>query len=257
MNSLLVKVSDWHSSLSPIQKVGVAGVAITASLLSARGVQLVYRKFVSNEEEFDKDDGIDKTDPTKSSYLYRLKKLSFHSVFWGSYLLNTVTWAFTLKPEWFNKLPRIYHFGNKKTLTDLLPPIPNTMLDAFKLGQLENKLTNEELNKSNINIINNILNQASKLINKENIILTSKQLHLMKDAITESENEKSLMNRTKSIFNFVNVMWLFSIMGISATIIPVIYYTLKPFQNYLMKFGKWIKHILINPTAFRVYEVNV
>lgn len=267
MHSLINNFRTWHSSLAPIQKVGVAGVAITAALLGARGVSLAYNKYINPPEDADKNnnsdkqnvnkDGIDVTDPAKSSYLYRLKRLSFNPVFYGSYFLTTLCWTFTLKPSIFDKLPRIYEFGKTKTLQELLHPVPKSLSQAFALGQLEKELTlNEESGKIG-SIIDDILTKASKLLNRDIVtqMLSSQQLHAMKSEIVKSENERSLANRAKSVLNFVNVMWLFSIMGISATVIPVVYYTLKPFQEYFIRFGKWLKEILVNKTAFRIYEV--
>ena len=148
MNSLIIKASTWHSNLSPIQKVGVAGVAITTALIGARGLNITYHKLFEEKDDYDdnyddydddedntsgKVNKINKKDPKNSSYLYRLKKLNFHPVFWGSYLLNSMTWAFTLKPYLFNKLPRIYTFSKTSTLLHLLPPVPKTMSQAFML----------------------------------------------------------------------------------------------------------------------------
>merc|ERR1719498_311276 len=130
------------------------------------------------------------------------------------------------------------------TIRQVLPPHPENMADAFKLGeynyivqQLENDIENQIQNDIRIQ---EILANATKLVEREKM-LTSEELHGVYGRILEIESHISVITRVKGFFSFVNILWLGSILGITISFGPFIYHSLKPLQRaFIILFDEYI-----------------
>eukprot|EP01084_Bolivina_argentea_P054440 99834_1 len=188
------------------------------------------------------------------------------SVLIGSYLLTIAIWILILKPELFSFVPKVTsHSG--PSYYDLLPPLPSKMSVAYQLGRLEeqlNRLETTEITNKSDESINTILLQATKLLDRNpKHPINVKQFHGILDHIIKFENKKSMIGSIFGIFSFVNLVWFISIIGISFTIIPVIYFICRPVwkplwifcRTYLMETAYVLKNIFIHPYALQLYEL--
>ena len=201
--------------------------------------------------------------------LSSLSPISLSRVFWYSYLLTALTWALTFSVQFQSfvskYIPRILSHKFSKTFVDLLPPVPTTLSQAFKLGQMESELTRlEAAATKNITAINNLLLSATNALNRHvDEMITSTQLHGILDRIISIENETSMISKIGGIFSFVNVIWFLSIIGIAVTIIPASYFCCKPIWDAIFDFfklwftmiGNFLYKILFNKIAYNIYEL--
>jgi len=190
--------------------------------------------------------------------------LSRHKTFWGSYLLSGASLAlfFSTRVSAFCEkyIPRVFSHRFSKAFQELLPPIPKSLSQAFKLGQLEKDLTRLEGGSANSAEINQILQKASELVGAS---INSQQLHDILNRIISMETKETALQKVRGLFKFVNVIWGLSIFGISITVIPVVYFIGKPvwdelynfFKRFAAKTGRILYKLLVNDTAFAVYEV--
>eukprot|EP01084_Bolivina_argentea_P160422 279359_1 len=270
-------LKSWYIELPRETKLLAYGIGTVVAFGA-----LILRKHNRNKASKDEDESItDETAPNRVNILDNLNNnarvnnntnkiiipLSTHRSFWGSYLLSACTIALTFSSR-FNSfctkyIPRIMSHKFTKTFEESLPPIPKTLSDSFKLGQLQKELTHlESLNTNQTTAINEILSQASKILNLKSII-SSKNLNGILNRIISIENHKTIMQRISGVFKFVNIMWTLSILGISVTVIPVIYLVGKPIwdeiYNFLKKFltkvAEILHKLLFNETAYTIYEM--
>eukprot|EP01084_Bolivina_argentea_P002256 4167_1 len=243
----------WNAQLTPSSKLKLLGI----SAITAVSIYALYTNSNKQKTFIDEDDEI-QSDQQQRPKFRLFMPISPSIAFWGSYLLTTCTWALTFYKPFIsltNKyIPRIMSYRFVPSIKELLPPIPNTLSEAYKLGHLQHKLTHiESINGDTTNI----LNQASSIIGRN---VTSKQLHDILNQILLIENKKSMISKVFGIFSFINILWFLSILGISTTILPVIYNLGQPiwdeiYNFIIIRFGGFLKRLLMNTYAYSVYEL--
>eukprot|EP01084_Bolivina_argentea_P066676 121560_1 len=205
-----------------------------------------------------------------------LLPFSARRVFLGSYIMSSCTYLLIFSSrfsDFCNKyIPRIMtgkYIKSKltKTITKSLPPIPRTISQAFQLGKLEQSLIYlESISGDQTKAINEILSNATKILKYKSTI-SPQQLHGIADRIFPTKPSQIIktqsVTKVDNIFQFVNMMWGLSIIGISVTVIPVIYTMGKPiwieiynfFKKFLIKTGKILYSLLFNEISYTIYEM--
>lgn len=246
-------LSTWYKELPQDTKLKIYGIG---SIVAFGG--LFIRSYYKKQQQVNNNNNNNPIVANTGSPI--IIPLSFHKVFWGSYVLSSCAslLAFSTRfAEICNKhIPKIMSHRFTKSLKDLLPPLPKTLSASFKLGQLESQLRAT----SDPTKINEILDAASKLLGKT---VTESQLKSILSHMVSMENQQSTLQRFAGIFKFVNIMWALSIIGICTTVLPVIYYIGKPIwdelynfmKTFLKKVGEILKKILFNETAYTIYEI--
>jgi len=129
-----------------------------------------------------------------------------------------------------NTIPNVGIWTNTQTLHQTVQNIPTELYSVWRLGQLS------------VNITDSSLRDASILAkwNFTDDLELSKMGELFRDYET---NHSSLSAKIWGFMNFVNLIWLVSILGILVLIIPFLFVVLEPFA------------ILLANIAFHIYEV--
>eukprot|EP01083_Nonionella_stella_P242934 846987_1 len=254
-------LQSWYTELPQNTKLKIVTIGTAVAFGG-----LVVRNYLKSKQPngIASNSSVSTDDNTRTRFII---PLSFHRVFWGSYLLSAGTLALTFSSR-FNSIcnqyiPRIMSHKFTKTFVELLPPIPKTLSQSFKLGQLEKELTRlEQSNMSqNSKEITGVLSSATNLLGLGSM-LNAKQLHGILARIVSIETQKTTLQRIRGVFKFVNIMWGLSIVGISVTVLPVVYFTAKPiwdelynfFKKFLTKIGNILSKLMFNETAYTVYE---
>lgn len=154
-----------------------------------------------------------------------------------------------------SRLPVLFYTEKLNTsISNLLRPVPNTMSQCWEISRLEHECQQlEKSPKVNQERIQEILGIVSKSFGGRNI--TPEELHEIYHAIKEKESHKDLSSRIYGFFNFINLLWLLSIIGIVISIGPSIYLFLKPFQDALLELARVIWNRIIIPChSWGVFE---
>eukprot|EP00750_Incisomonas_marina_P022826 INCI4997.10.p1 GENE.INCI4997.10~~INCI4997.10.p1 ORF type:complete len:696 (-),score=96.92 INCI4997.10:2543-4513(-) len=176
------------------------------------------------------------------------------------YLPWTLPWIEAFTPDLFsNRPPAGSNNSNENSLVELLLPDPRAKSEAFRLGQLEEKLSLAEANAEQGNrgdVIDTILRTAAEVIGRSAV--SAAELHGTLKYLELKESEgATLAERAWGFLSFVNLVWALSIIGISVSIGPAIYHLLKPLRELLKRFITWITvHILI-PLAKQCHQRGV
>eukprot|EP01137_Pigoraptor_chileana_P026440 Opistho-2@7713 len=157
--------------------------------------------------------------------------LVFIAALWILYFAPE-TVASIAPPLW----PRWLSFGGNERLVNVLPPQPNTMFDAWQLGQINARLllkeqalladaassTAEHGHRDDIAAsIQALLSEAAVIVGRD-APLTSSELHGIATMLKELEGGQTLSQRVRGFLSFVNVMWFVSICGVGITTLPIL-----------------------------------
>ena len=136
---------------------------------------------------------------------------------------------FCFFPKQVSKVPSIIKLFVKTDAEysekNYFPSIPNNLSSIWELSRLEYRLieiessSNIEPNKKEEQI-NTIIQKAKEIIGNDKI--NSEILHKIPEYLEEL-NKASLRSKYKGIFNFVNLIWLIAIIGLTLSIGPFIY----------------------------------
>ena len=87
------------------------------------------------------------------------------------------------------------------------------MLQAWDLGYLACQIEDSD---------GNLIATSFKVEEKKTIRLTAQQIIEMRSVLVDMESHKSILQRVRGCFSFVNFIWLLSIIGIVTTASPVL-----------------------------------
>jgi len=142
-----------------------------------------------------------------------------------------------------------------KGVAEVLPPHPKTRTQAFDLGvhvsyYSEHCVSEEEARSERCMLA---LRQSGETLGAPEP-LSAKQLLGMRPFIVELDAQRSIADRVFGFFNFVNIVWLISIVGILATVGPFIAYLAGPF---LMRLATQLFERVLRPTAMALHSWGV
>lgn len=153
---------------------------------------------------------------------------------------------------------------NISNLSDVLPLHPTNMSAAFQMGALQEQLNQEYLNAETFQrpvdeqTVQMILQKAALLGGKSITEgVTELQLRNALAEIVRVENHVSVITKVRGFFNFVNCMWLFSIMGISISIGPTLYSVSQPIRHLIIRLSKYFAYEIMLPFLVRLHSWGI
>jgi len=141
-------------------------------------------------------------------------------------------------------------------LEQVLPAVPTTLLQAYDLGALCERLrtvSGEETRKE-------VLAAAALLLGRD---VTAKDLEAIRDELVRILNHRSLGQKVQGLFTFVNTIWLCAIAGITVSVGPVLWDLLRPLRRIFVQLANkfkeallWFMEKVILPTVSRLHELG-
>jgi len=114
-------------------------------------------------------------------------------------------------------------------------------VDLFTLGELFISYPASKLK---------ILEQATKLVGLKTRLIEASEFEGLVTIFSNVEIQKTYVGRLMGVFNLVNIMWLFAIIGISCFTLPTTYVLLKPlidlFGGYFYWLAKGVRKFIID-----------
>jgi len=171
-------------------------------------------------------------------------------------------------------------------LDHLLPPTPKSMHAAFELGglaaearlfsaagahkdwsqphstapaveMLDGKVGDAKHDEEQTQI-EKLLRRAATLVSRgADTPLTLRELELIQPHLLELEQHTGLVARVRGAFNFVNLVWLVSILGIAISIGPSVTHLLKPIRQWLYRAARWLLRHVIEPVVARLHSWGI
>eukprot|EP00050_Salpingoeca_kvevrii_P009749 m.4612 g.4612 ORF g.4612 m.4612 type:complete len:478 (+) comp2435_c0_seq1:2-1435(+) len=151
-------------------------------------------------------------------------------------VVAVLAWGLLVVPETMQRVTPsiIYKYSETRgtaSLRDTLPPVPESLGQAYALGELhEQLLAAERANSSSAAAA--ILDKAASLLDRKTNI-TAAQLHGVAEHLRAIEEQQGVVSRAMGFLNFVNVMWLLAILGISVSVGPVLVMLLRPLWSLI------------------------
>ena len=100
-------------------------------------------------------------------------------------------------------------------------------------------------NAANLTRMEEILNAVAAIVGRS--FLTKAEIHLIYEEIVKKELEQGLSMRVAGMFNFINLLWLMAIIGITISIGPFLYTIFKPLRGALWRYAVMAWHNIIIP----------
>jgi len=166
-------------------------------------------------------------------------------------------WCLLAMPTRMTALyPTLWATGGKGIM-EVLPPHPKTRSEAFELGW-QASLFEEARCGNTTNIeeqpqrCKELLRRAAEAVGSAIPLLPS-QLRGSRAFLVELEAERSIVDRVSGFLNFVNIIWMVSIIGILVTVGPFIAYFIGPM---LIKLASALVETVIVPAAKFLHKVG-
>ena len=218
-------------------------------------------------------------------FRYFFFPLIFTLFAWWLIFTNEITDAVQTKTGvlFSDSIPRLVRFGmvenETNNVTNIygytmtapgiefeLPPVPKTRSVAFKLGAVWAKLGGGKPAKTGSTAVLSaaeqaiLFEEASTLLNRpSSTIQTVDQLTSILTSLLAEDNDVTVTvsQRVYGMFSTINVIWLISIIGISVSIFPSLYYMLKPLRECLYRCWKQLLTHVIEPTIRRCHNWGI
>jgi len=166
-------------------------------------------------------------------------------------------WMLLLRTDFILQLvphpPDWSMLNRARSLTEVLPPMPTSLLQAFDAGVLC-----ERFQAANETVRAELLAAAAELFGRP---VTSAELSGLREELLRELSKTSLAQRVMGFFTFVNTMWLAAIAGITISIGPVLWHLAKPLrQVFAQLFQKvkealtWLLKNILLPACSRLHE---
>lgn len=210
------------------QCISVAAFGILGASLAVSAASY-FSRFWSNDTR-----SSSQTRPTTVAVSALSLSAVAHGISWlsPSVLGIAGAWALAIDKSWLMaKIPAFFSsYGN---ITQHIPIHPQSLNDAFRLGQLFLKA------KANLTLESDILAEVSAIVGRSASM--ADLLALEKD-IPMLDDNRGVVSRVLGAFNLINIVWGISILGLSALIGPVLWLLLKPVRRLLTQL--WTSVIL-------------
>eukprot|EP01051_Picozoa_sp_SAG22_P013961 SAG22_NODE_1628_length_3953_cov_2.906591_2_plen_668_part_00 len=126
---------------------------------------------------------------------------------------------------WLPSCPGLGWVENAPDLIDVMPAFPQTMLEAFDLGQISYQLAHNDTADHPA-----LLDAAEEVLGKK---MEREQLLQLREALVEVTGRRTLWQRLTSLFTFINLMWFGAIIGIAVSVGPVVWMATKPIRRWM------------------------
>lgn len=177
---------------------------------------------------------------------------------WPIIFLLFLLYSCFIGPEAFTDLvPKIFFTKELNTkIIEKLAPCPESLSQSWEVSRLEYELSLIENNGSNSNItrINEILVMVAGILGRK--IVERHEIHSIYEEILKKENDLGVSTRITGFFNFVNILWIVAIIGITISVGPCIYTILRPLRTAIWEVALQIWHFIIIPLhSYGVFEI--
>lgn len=151
----------------------------------------------------------------------------------------TLLWCLLLAPEHVGSMLSFSsafscRHADELTLEERLPPRPTGMYQAWRLGQLAARLSDSvelmDVAEPMAVVDHPALLEATVLLGRRTDVarVTAEQLLGMGDALKELDEAQGVLSMVLGLLTFVNFMSMIGVLGVTATIGPVVYILMKP-----------------------------
>eukprot|EP00441_Pelagodinium_beii_P037626 CAMPEP_0197630946 /NCGR_PEP_ID=MMETSP1338-20131121/8274_1 /TAXON_ID=43686 ORGANISM="Pelagodinium beii, Strain RCC1491" /NCGR_SAMPLE_ID=MMETSP1338 /ASSEMBLY_ACC=CAM_ASM_000754 /LENGTH=641 /DNA_ID=CAMNT_0043202299 /DNA_START=52 /DNA_END=1974 /DNA_ORIENTATION=- len=123
------------------------------------------------------------------------------------------------------------------SLTEVLPPMPTSLLQAYDAGVLCQRLQSADQA-----LREELLGVAAGIFGRP---VTSEELLGIRNELLLALSHQSLAQKVLGFFTFVNTMWLAAIAGIAISIGPVLWHLAKPLRQVFVQLLCKIQDVLI------------
>lgn len=173
-------------------------------------------------------------------------------------------WCLFANPDFvISHYPALWETGGKG-VDEVLPAHPKTRLQAFELGHTIGIFEEMGCNASvtgwlgrqsvtNQQKCANLLQRAAQVVGAADP-LTAEQLAGFRKLLVELDAQKSIVDRVAGFFNFVNIMWMVSIIGVLMTVGPCFAFIAGP---VLLRLATSFYHRILKPSALFLHRWGV
>ena len=143
---------------------------------------------------------------------------------------------------------RLHGPAASRRVQSALPPVPETLSQAFQLGDLSARYfagRDPEL-----------LAQAAALLSRDRP-LSEQEIGGVLAHLRELEQRVGLVTRVRGFFTFINTLWLMAILGIAVSIGPSLMVLLRPLREWLRRCAKWAFQNIVQPLVRRLHDWGV
>ena len=223
---------DWKSEIKPFFSIFTT-------------IPLIFHSMVENKDAlFDGPIPPDIRSVSILSECYEYFRWGFWPVFFLLFLIISCS-----NPSFFaDYMPKL--FFNEKLNTKIvekLAPCPETLSQSWQVSRLEYEygLIESQILDRNLTRMNEILADIAMILGRS--FIDRSEVHLIYQEIINKEHDIGLGTRVKGIFNFINLIWLLAIVGISISVGPCLYTILKPLRTAIWEVALQIWHYVIIP----------
>ena len=119
-------------------------------------------------------------------------------------------------------------------LQQMVPALPKNMLEAFDLGYIVAKLEQGPLASTEVPTL---LEEAAAILGHDALqqAVTEARLGGIRRELEALAGHRTLLQKTLSLFSFINCLWFAAIIGITVSLGPVLWILSKPVQRFFMQ----------------------
>lgn len=173
-------------------------------------------------------------------------------------LFTTLCATLLLDPFWMGQVAervllqslRFVRPSERRSIRTVLPPVPESMSQAFELGELCGLYFAGSPRDPAL------LVKAAALLSRPES-LSEDELGGVLAQLKQLEHSVGLVTRVRGFFTFINTMWLLSILGIAISFGPSLAVLARPLRRLLERFARWLFHSVVKPLARRLHDLGV
>eukprot|EP00931_Biecheleriopsis_adriatica_P109895 TRINITY_DN84164_c0_g1_i1.p1 TRINITY_DN84164_c0_g1~~TRINITY_DN84164_c0_g1_i1.p1 ORF type:complete len:669 (+),score=132.52 TRINITY_DN84164_c0_g1_i1:64-2007(+) len=148
--------------------------------------------------------------------------------------------------SWVNSGPK---------MKQILPPVPQNMLEAFDIGVLCEQLRSVGRSEA---AKTEVLTAAAAIVGQS---VTAEEMEAIRAELVRVLGHRSIGQRVAGFFTFVNTMWLGAIGGITVSVGPVLWNLTKPLRRFFSQLAQkvkeglvWLIEKVVLPTISRLHD---
>jgi hypothetical protein len=171
-------------------------------------------------------------------------------------------WLCFVCPTCLMRFPKffgdVYYLNHAQILLNILPLCPQSLSEAFALGQLRQRLSDALTHfATNDTGVAHLLEEAAKVVGRDVNTVSVDVLLNVGHEIMKLESHVSIITRVRGMVTFVNILWLAATAGISVSIGPSVYHLVKPLQKLLLRWSKWMFNQIILPFVTKCHYYGI
>jgi hypothetical protein len=199
-----------------------------------------------------------------SEYSPKRRSVTFmYLQWWKLAIISTgMIWLCFFCPTCMMRFPKffgdVYYLNHAQILLNLLPLCPQSLSEAFALGQLKQRLSDALTHfETNETAVARLLEEAALIVGRDVTTVSVDVLLNVGHEIMKLESHVSIITRVRGMVTFVNILWLTATAGISVSIGPSVYHLVRPLQGLLLRWSKWIFNQIILPFVTKCHYYGI